>query len=100
MSIFPAVKQLNIFCFIHSLSWPLLHVMQHTTNEDPQLAPAPRRRRLVYSPKAAAIELDVSLGTMWRLVGQGKIPTVCVSLRRRGITGEVIARIAAEGIEK
>jgi len=70
--------------------------MQHT-NPDDQLPPPLRRRRL-YTPQTFAKELGVSLRTVWRLIGQGKIDTVRISLRRRGIPAEELDRIVTRGI--
>jgi len=74
--------------------------MQHTPQDDTQLPPTPRRRRLIYTPQSFAKELDISLRTVWRLIGQQKIRTVAISLRRRGIPAEELDRIIAQGIEK
>ena len=54
----------------------------------------------MYTPQSFAEALGVSLRTVWRLIGQQKIRTVAISLRRRGIPAEELDRIAAEGIEK
>ena len=44
--------------------------------------------------------LGVSIRTVWRLIGQQKIRTVAISLRRRGIPAEELDRIVAGGIEQ
>ena len=66
-----------------------------------QQTPHPQHRpRAVYTVQRFADELGVSIRTVWRLIGQQKIRTVAISLRRRGIPASEIDRIAAEGIEK
>ena len=74
--------------------------MQHTTNDDSQLPPTLRKRRLIYTPQSFAEALGVSLRTVWRLIGQQKIRTVAISLRRRGIPAEELDRVIAGGIEQ
>ena len=73
--------------------------MQHT-NPDDQLPPPLRRRRLIYTPQTFAKELGVSVRTVWRLIESGKIYTVRISLRRRGIPGEELDRVISRGIEQ
>jgi excisionase family DNA binding protein len=63
-----------------------------------QLSPLPRRR--LYTPQSFAEALGISRRTVWRLIGQQKIRTVAISLRRRGIPAEELDRIIAGGIEQ
>ncbi len=52
----------------------------------------------VYTIKRAALKLDCSTRTIWRLIRDDKIRWIQLTPRRKAIPAEEIERIAMEGV--